>query len=117
MRLFGWIFLCLCIFFTTACQRTEPPEARTGLSNDSHSYSRVSYPESSMVIAAKTVDAVARVNVHYNGRNIIMDVYVKPGVDKRDYPLIEAQVRKKVTQSAPLNPFILRIHPAQESRT
>ncbi len=115
MRHLGWIFLCLSLLL--GCQRTEPPEARTGLDNDTHSYNNVSYPESKMVQAAKTVDAVSKATIHYNGSKIIMDVYVREGVKPRDYALIEAKVRRKVTQSAPLNPFILHVHPAQESRT
>ena len=115
-RSIGWIFLCLGLLFT-GCQRYTAPERREGLDNDTHSYSYVSYPESRMIQAAKTVDAVHRAKVEYTGKNIIMDVYVKPGVRTRDYAMIEAQVRRKVTQSAPLNPFILHIHPTTESRT
>jgi hypothetical protein len=112
----GWIILCFGLLIT-GCQRTAAPEKRTGLDNDTRSYSYVSYPESKMVQAAKTVDAVYRAKMQYTGRNIIMDIYVKPGVDPSDYSMIEAQVRRVVTQAAPLNPFILHIHPAEESRT
>jgi hypothetical protein len=116
MRQISWIFLCFSLLLV-ACQRMNPPENRVGLDNDSHSYSYVSFPESRMIQAAKTIDAVSRAKVEYNGVNIIMDIYVKPGVHPRNYALIEAQVRKKVTQSAPLNPFILQVHPTKESRT
>lgn len=115
LRQIGWIFLCVSLL--VGCQRTAAPEKRTGLDNDTHSYNYVSYPESRMIQAATSIDAVYTAKVHYNGRNIIMDIYVKQGVQPRDYALIEAQVRKKVTQSAPLNPFILHVHPAKESRT
>jgi hypothetical protein len=116
LRQIGWFVLCLGLL-VTGCQRTAAPEKRTGLDNGTHSYSYVSYPESKMVQAAKTVTAVHRAKIQYTGRNIIMDVYVKPGVKPSDYAMIEAQVRRKVTQSAPLNPFILHIHPTEESRT
>jgi hypothetical protein len=116
LRQLGWLFLCLVILLT-GCQRTEPLEHREGLDNDTHSYSYVGYPENKMVQAAKTINGVNRAKVEYTGKNIIMDVYVKPGIEPRDYALIEAQVRKVVTQAAPLNPFILHIHPTEESRT
>jgi hypothetical protein len=116
LRQIGWIILCVGLL-AAGCQRTTAPEKRTGLDNDTRSYSYVSYPESKMVQAAKTVDAVHQAKIEYTGKNIIMDVYVRPGVKQSDYAMIEAQVRRVVTQSAPLNPFILHIHPAEESRT
>lgn len=116
LRQIGWIFFCFSLLLI-GCQRTTAPEKRTGLDNDSYSYSYVSYPESKMIQAAKTVDAVYQAKMKYTGRNIVMDIYVKPDIKPSDYAMIEAQVRKKVTQAAPLNPFILHIHPVQESRT
>lgn len=116
LRQIGWIILCIGLLIT-GCQRTAAPEKRTGLDNDSRSYTNVSYPETKMVQAAETVDAVYRAKMEYTGRNIIMDIYVRPNVDPSDYAMIEAQVRRVVTQAAPLNPFILHIHPAEENRT
>lgn len=116
LRQIGWIILCIGLLIT-GCQRTAAPEKRTGLDNDSRSYTYVSYPETKMVQAAETVDAVYRAKMEYTGRNIIMDIYVRPNVDPSDYAMIEAQVRRVVTQAAPLNPFILHIHPAEENRT
>lgn len=116
IRQIGWIVLCLGLLLT-GCQRMVAPEKRVGLDNDSKSYSYVSYPESRMIHAAQTVDQVAKAKVHYNGKHIVMDVYIRPGINKSDYPKIEAQVRKAVTHAAPLNPFILNVHPTEESRT
>jgi hypothetical protein len=116
IRQIGWIVLCLGLLLM-GCQRTVAPEKRVGLNNDSHSYSYVSYPESRMIHAAQTVEQVTKAKVHYNGRNIVMDVYIRPGVKKSEYAKIESLVRKAVTHAAPLNPFILNLHPTDESRT
>lgn len=116
LRQIGWIILCFGLLII-GCQRTAAPEKRTGLDNDSRSYSYVGYPETKMIQAAETVDAVYRAKMEYTGRNIVMDIYLRPNVEPSDYAMVEAQVRRVVTQAAPLNPFILHIHPAEESRT
>ncbi|SEN48495.1 hypothetical protein [Lihuaxuella thermophila] len=104
-----FVVLGLAIIQLVACQRFEKPEARTGLDNDSHSYSYVGYPESKMKIAAMNVAGVKSVVIKYNGRNIMVYVIPKRQIDPRDYPHIAEQVRKAVSREAPVNPFQVRV--------
>lgn len=104
-----FVVLCLAMIQLVACQRFEKPEERTGLDNDSHSYSNVGYPESKMKIAAMNVRGVKDVVIEYNGRNIMVYVIPKRQIDPGEYPRIAEQVRKVLSSEAPVNPFKVRV--------
>ncbi len=103
------LVLCLAMIQLVACQRFEKPEERTGLDNDSHSYSNLSYPESNMKIAAMNVEGVKDVVIQYNGRDLMVYVIPKRQIDPGDYPRMAEQVRKAVRSAARINPFKVRI--------
>jgi tRNA 2-selenouridine synthase SelU len=102
------------LIWMTACQRNEPMEQRQGLDNDSHSYSYVSYADNKMRQAALNVKGVKDVLIKYNGRNIMLYVIPKKQIDPVHYPFIAEEVRKKVQDAAPQNPFHVRVLRAQD---
>lgn len=103
------ILLILALIHLVACQRAEHPESRTGLDNDSRSYSYVSFPETNMRQAAMTVSGVKDVVIKYDGQQINVYVVPKRQMDPGDYDKMEAEVRRKVNAVAPYNPFKVRI--------
>ncbi|MBA4496197.1 hypothetical protein ACFO25_17140 [Paenactinomyces guangxiensis] len=111
---FGFI-LCLVLLQLVACQRFERPEERTGLDNDSHSFTNVGFPESKMKIAGMNVAGVKDIVIDYNGRNIMVYVIPKRQIDPAQYPRIAREVHRVIKREAPVNPFKVRVLSPEES--
>lgn len=84
-------------------------EKRQGLANDSRSYSFVSYPADRMKQAALNVKGVKDVSIHYNGKELYVDIIPKKQMDPASYPDMVKKVEREVKIAAPLNPVHVRI--------
>jgi hypothetical protein len=91
-------------------------EQREGLDNDSHSYSYIGYSDTRMVLAAKSIKGVKNAEIKYNGKQIIMTVYVDSSIPKHRFPELEKRIRRAVAGSAPVNPFRLDLKYESEKK-
>lgn len=105
-----WIWVLSCsLLLLMGCQRAVPMEKRQGLANDSRSYSFVSYPADRMKQAALNVKGVKDVSIHYNGKELYVDIIPKKQMDPASYPDMVKKVEREVKIAAPLNPVHVRI--------
>jgi hypothetical protein len=100
--------------FLTSCQRFEKQEHRTGLSNDSRSYSYVGYDESRMKTAAFNVKGVQNVYIDYHSSNIMVYIIPEKKISTREYTRLAKEVRRQINIAAPLNPFKIKVLPEEE---
>jgi hypothetical protein len=94
----------LFLLMNAACQLTERPEHREGLSNDSRSYSYVSYQKDYIKRAALQTPGVKEAEVYYTGRRLIVKITPKPEVRPDRYDALRREARRRIAASAPRNP-------------
>lgn len=108
------IALSLLFLGCTACQLTERPENREGLSNDSRSYSYVSYQEDYIKRAALQTPGVKKADVYYTGRRLIVKITPDPGTRSDQYETIRREARRRIASAAPRNPVHVIIEPPKK---
>lgn len=96
--------LLLFLLGSASCQLMERPEKREGLTNDSRSYSYVSYQTDYIKRAALETPGVKKADVRYTGRRLIVKITPNPDVHPDRYDTLRREARKRITGSAPRNP-------------
>lgn len=114
MKRFFSVLLCFLTLFLFACQRFEQPAKREGLDKDSHSYTYISYPESSMKQIAMDIEGVEDVRIEYNRNKIMMYILPATNIHPSKYRKMANLVYKKVNQVTPVNPFHVVVVPPEK---
>ena len=94
----------LFLLMNAACQLTERPENREGLTNDSRSYSYVSYQKDYITRAALQTPGVKEAEVYYTGRRLIVKITPDPDVEPDRYDALRREARRRISAAAPRNP-------------
>lgn len=97
-------------FLIMGCQRFEPPQEQSGLDKDSHSYTYMGYPDQKIKQAVEGLRGVKEVTTEYNGKKIIMHVYLDASIPQNQLQRFQQRIRHRVNQAAPINPVHIIIH-------
>lgn len=100
------LFLILC-----GCQLLSTPKHQEGLTKDSRSYSYLGYNDTKMRLAARNVKGVKRVTTDYDGRRILVRVYLDRSIPYYEYRKKEKELREVMNAAAPLNPVHIILKP------
>jgi hypothetical protein len=108
------VFCILILSVIVGCQRFDNANQREGLEIDSRSYSYVSFDNSRMKHAARSVKGVEDAIVDYNWEYIMVTVIPKPNVKESEYPELASKVRRKVSQGHINTPFRVQVKKRSE---
>lgn len=98
-------------FLIAGCQRFEPPKDQSGLDKDSHSYTYMGYPDQKIKQAIEGLKGIKEVTTEYNGKKIIMHVYLNGSIPQNKLNHFKQRIRHRVNQAAPINPVHIIVHP------
>lgn len=113
MALRGRIFLSLFAFLLIlcGCQLLSTPKHQEGLTKDSRSYSYLGYHDNKIRVAARNVKGVKRVTTDYDGRRILVRVYLDRSIPYHAYRKKEKELREMINAAAPLSPIHIILKP------